>query len=969
MQEQDRVFKRQLCGWMGTVYLLAAMLAGCGGTSTPPPKISVTFSGGNSQTIGQGQSITITATIANDPSGRGVSWALAGPGSIGKQTSTSVEYDAPASVATNGNATITATAVASPTISAVYTLNLAPIVVTVSPDNVSVIANTGQMFTATLQNDATNSGVTWTISPASGAGTLTNVTKTSATFNAPASPPSNDLAVTITATSVATPTTLASANVVVLAIMISVDPNGATVAASTKQVLTATVANDPSNAGVLWSISPASGAGTLSDVTNTSVTFNAPASAPPSDVVVTITATSVTDATRSSPATVTVPAIAVSLSASFATVAANTTQDFQATVSYDPSNAGVTWSLSPATGVGSLSKATSTSVTYSAPADAPASNLTATLTATSATDTSKSASVQITVPAISVSVAPTSALIPVNATQQFTGNVNYDPAGKGVTWAPVQAGVKCAPVCGTFSPTTTESGVATIYTAPTAVPIVAGVDVTATSISDASKSGIARITLTNGTVKLVPAILDYGHVKYRNPLTHQLGSKTLSLVLTNVGSSALNISSMVTTTHFIQTNDCGTSVGAGMSCTVKVVFTPGAVGTFTGTLTLADSSADSPQVVPLSGEGVAVLGPVVQAAVAAKQALAAPAPTGPNSVGARVVHFVDAMRADPFAGNGSQRELMVRFWYPTGVTSDCKPAEYTSPAVWSYFSELMGVPLPEVKTNSCEDAIVASGAHPVVVFTPGYTGTFTDYTFLFEDLASRGYVVAALNHTHEATATEFPDGRMVESIFGSHLGTRLRTDEEAYTSSVIARLGDLKSVLKELDYLNGTAKGPFSGRLDVSRMALAGHSLGGLTALMGVEREIRFRAGISIDAASPERASKATETPTLLIMTGSGQWSVEECGLWSNLRGPRLALKLPGVDHLAPSDAIWLAGGAIKTGKMTPEKTMGVLRSYISAFLDAHLRGQPADAVLSAQSPDFADVIATTQTQLPCGKP
>jgi len=48
---------------------------------------------------------------------------------------------------------------------------------------------------------------------------------------------------------------------------------------------------------------------------------------------------------------------------------------------------------------------------------------------------------------------------------------------------------------------------------------------------------------------------------------------------------------------------------------------------------------------------------------------------------------------------------------------------------------------------------------------------------------------------------------------------------------------------------------------------------------------------------------------------------------------------------------------------------MDVLRSYIAAFLDAHLRGQPADALLSGQSPDFADVIATTQTQLPCGKP
>jgi predicted dienelactone hydrolase len=501
------------------------------------------------------------------------------------------------------------------------------------------------------------------------------------------------------------------------------------------------------------------------------------------------------------------------------------------------------------------------------------------------------------------------------------------------------------------------------------VPTVAGVDLTATSISDTTKSGIAAITLTNGTVKLIPAKLDYGHVKYQNPLTHKLLSKTLTLMLTNTGSSALNISGMVTTTHFTQTNDCSASVGTGMGCTVTVIFTPGAIGTFTGTLTINDDSPDSPQIVPLSGEGVAHLGASVPAAVANQQTATVPTPTGPNTVGTRVVHFMDPTRKDPFAGDGSKRELMVRFWYPTGSISTCKPAEYTSPAIWRYFSQLAGVPLPEVKTNSCEDAIVAGGAHPVVVFTPGYTGTFTDYTFLFEDLASRGYVVAALNHTHEATATEFPDGRMVESVFGSHLGTTLRTDDEAYTSSVIARLGDLEFVLKELDRLNSTTKGPFSGRLDMSRVALAGHSLGGLTALIGTEQQVRFRAGISIDAASPERAAKKTAAPILLVMTGTAQWSVEECGLWSNLRGPRLALKLPGADHLAASDAVWLARGVVKTGNMTPEKMMDVLRNYIAVFLDAHLRGQPANVFLKGQSPEYPEVVATTQAQVPCAKP
>ena len=74
---------------------------------------------------------------------------------------------------------------------------------------------------------------------------------------------------------------------------------------------------------------------------------------------------------------------------------------------------------------------------------------------------------------------------------------------------------------------------------------------------------------------------------------------------------------------------------------------------------------------------------------------------------------------------------------------------------------------------------MAEGVHPVVVFTHGYTGTFTDYTYIFEDLASRGYVVASVDHTYEATAVAFPDGRFVHSGFGSHLGNVLLEDEQA----------------------------------------------------------------------------------------------------------------------------------------------------------------------------------------------
>ena len=877
---------------MAVGYLSATILSGCGATSTTttPPATSIKFSGGSSQTIAQGQSATITAIITNDSSGKGVTWKLTGPGALNKETSTSVEYDAPTSVASSATATVTATDVADPTKAATFTVTISP------PPPISV----------------------------------------------------------------------------------SVSPNPAVVGPNTSQVFIATIQNDPSNAGVTWSLSPATGAGTLSNPTSTSVTYHTPANPPASDLAVSITATSVTDKTKSDTGSITVPAITVSVTPGDGTIVeAGSTLAFTAILGNDPSNGGVTWSISPASGVGILSDATSTSVTYHALADAPASNLTVTLTATSVADHSKTGSANITVPAITVSaVSPGSVLMPVNATQQFTATVNFDPAGQGATWAAMQGGASCGPTCGTFAPTKTASDAATTYTAPATVPANAAVAITATSVTDSTKSGTAAITITNGTVKLIPARLKFGFVKTNS-------KRSLTVSLTNTGNTTLSISSMTATEHFSQMNDCGPSVGAGMSCLITVTFTPGGTGNFTGTLTINDSSADSPQTVNLASPGTAgvavsmnlpstgtagVATPM-SAALATENTATVPRPTGASDVGTRVVDLVDSTRDDPFLREGTKRELLVRFWYPAALLQDCKPAEYTSPATWSYFSQLVGARLPDVKTNSCQDAAIANGAHPVVVFTPGYTGTFTDYTFLFEDLASRGYVVASVNHTNEATAVEFPDGRFVKSLFGSHLGGTLRTDEEAYTSAVVARLGDLKFVVKELDRLNSTVMGPFAGRLDMSRVALAGHSLGGLTALLGVEQEPRFSAGIILDGVSPDRAVSAIEAPVLILIAGRDQWSVDECSLWSNLRGPRLGVRLPGADHLAPSDAVWLARGMIKTGGLGPEKIIAVLRNYVAAFLDANLRGQPMNSLLTGPSPDYPDVVVTMQENAVCDKP
>lgn len=119
--------------------ILAMMISACG-SGGPPPPISVAFLGGSSQTIQQGQNLTINAQVTNDRAGKGVVWALMGPGSLKTPTAGSVEYDAPPSVNSVQTATVTASSVADATKSAVFT-------VTVTYPPVALVKISSDMFT------------------------------------------------------------------------------------------------------------------------------------------------------------------------------------------------------------------------------------------------------------------------------------------------------------------------------------------------------------------------------------------------------------------------------------------------------------------------------------------------------------------------------------------------------------------------------------------------------------------------------------------------------------------------------------------------------------------------------------------------------------------------------------------------------------------------------------------------------
>jgi pimeloyl-ACP methyl ester carboxylesterase len=182
-----------------------------------------------------------------------------------------------------------------------------------------------------------------------------------------------------------------------------------------------------------------------------------------------------------------------------------------------------------------------------------------------------------------------------------------------------------------------------------------------------------------------------------------------------------------------------------------------------------------------------------------------------------------------------------------------------------------------------------------------------------------------VDHTYEATAVEFPDGRFVRSLLDDHFGGSVRSDRQALDFAQSVRMEDLEFVLNQLEILNAKADNLFGDNLDLTRVALAGHSFGGLTAFLGVEQDSRIKAGIIINGPVLEDLTP-TDRPVLMLRAAGDTWSAEDRRLWEDLRGPRFAVNLRGSEYMTPSDLVWLTKGRVKTAIMGPEKTIAAVR-------------------------------------------
>jgi hypothetical protein len=303
----------------------------------PPTPISISVSP-STASVQVGNQANFTATVMNDSASKGVTWTASGLGcsgatcgTVSPNSSTSgapVVYTAPAAIP-SGTVTLTATSLSDSTksASAAITITGGPaITVSVSPTMTSVATGGATAsFTATLQNDAKNKGVNWTLSlsgatcTASICGAVspaTSLSGASVTYTSPASVPSGTL--TLAATSIADSTKSASAAITVggaTKIAVTVTPATSNIATGgVAQTFTANVQNDSQTKGVAWTLSGANCTGATcgavspaSTLSGAMVTYTSPASAATLGTVV-LTATSVADSTVAAAASISLAA-------------------------------------------------------------------------------------------------------------------------------------------------------------------------------------------------------------------------------------------------------------------------------------------------------------------------------------------------------------------------------------------------------------------------------------------------------------------------------------------------------------------------------------------------------------------------------------------------------------------------------------------------------------------------------------
>jgi hypothetical protein len=295
-----------------------------------------------------------------------------------------------------------------------------------------------------------------------------------------------------------------------------------------------------------------------------------------------------------------------------------------------------------------------------------------------------------------------------------------------------------------------------------------------------------------------------------------------------------------------------------------------------------------------------------------------------------------------------RREVVVRAWYPAESAPELPSGGYFSnpreALLNAAFSGLPEGAFDALSTRSRVGADLArsAGAWPVLIFSPGMSTPTAFYTRQLEELASRGYVVFALSHSYATGVVVFSDGRVAPEL-------PEKPDPAIRDVSIGTWSDDQRFVVDRIEALAEPGSGDrFSGRLDLERLGVFGHSRGGAAATQSCLDDPRFMACADLDGSVGGGVEEHVLARPFLLMRSEIEESTLAPFFDIQSAGAHRVL-IQGAGHNSFSDLPLVVGevpglepSQLLLGTIEPQRGFEIITEYVAAFFDAELSGIPS---------------------------
>lgn len=283
---------------------------------------------------------------------------------------------------------------------------------------------------------------------------------------------------------------------------------------------------------------------------------------------------------------------------------------------------------------------------------------------------------------------------------------------------------------------------------------------------------------------------------------------------------------------------------------------------------------------------------------------------GPYGVGFRDVRLVKQSANDPT----QERVLDAVVWYPT--TPGAGPIEIGSRAV----------------RDAALDA--SGGPYPVVMFSHGSCGFERQSLFLTPWLATHGFIVVAVPHPGN-TLFEFPDCRT----------------GDAQVKSAAERPRDMVFGLDWILAAGEDPASPFFGAVDPSRIAMTGHSFGGLTTYLTTALDDRFTVAVPMAPATGPRSELTIPSLTLYGEIDSVVSNPGVFAAYERSSGPKRLVGIEDAGHYAFSDSCFPSADCNPPATLTQDEAHERVKRQILPFLKVFLAGDQSWAPFLTTTP------------------